>query len=498
MRKKVLLLLIPMLLFVYPVIAEKVNIQDEIFYDILVDRFNIGDHNLSDQVRNDDPLAYHGGDLKGIIHKLDRIEKLGFTAIILSPIQKNAPDGYHGYWIEDFYEVNSEFGTMDDLHQLIEEAHKRDIKVVLELVTNYASLSHPFVNDGMKEDWFKPNTIDQTSATSWLENVAVFDQEHKEVEEYLIDVATYWMNEVNIDGFKLHDADHASKSFLENLTTEINNINPNFYVLAGVSEDPANTEMLQEIENIDVVENRILFEEANEVFTEVDQPITPLYDDWDPNNILFVDNKNTARFSNNFAEKGRTALTTWQLTYVYLYTTPGVPVVLQGSELPMYGPSFKESQRLVQFNSTNPDIEEFHERISALRKEFKALTRGDFEYVDSDGAMSVIKRTYEDEVMFVAINNDQVSRKVTLTDLETGQELRGFLEDELIRENKDGEYIMSIPRESAEVFIVQEETGYNWILIGLFVGVIALFVIFMIYLTRKQKKRGRETDKSNE
>lgn len=492
MKRALLLLFIPILLFTNPVLAKEADIQDEIFYDILIDRFNIGDHDLSDQVRSDDPFAYHGGDLQGIIHKLDRIEKLGFTAIILSPIQENAKDGYHGYWIEDFYKVNQEFGTMDDLRQLIEEAHQRDIKVVLELVTNYVSLSHPFINETEKQDWFKQNQVKQTPATSWLENVAVLDQDHQEVEQYLIDVAKYWMNETNIDGFKLHDADQSSESFLNNLTQEIKRINPNFYLLAGVSEDRANTEMLYNNKNIDVIEDQELFEAMNEVFTQAGEPITLLHDIWinseDQRNILFVDNKNTARFSNNFAEKGRNALTTWQLAFVYLYTTPGVPVIFQGSELPMYGPSYQESQYLVRFNATNPDIEEFHERISALRKEFKPLTHGDFEYVDSAGAMSVFKRSYAGETMYIAINNDNVSQTVIVKDIATGQELRGFLQDDLVREVNDGEYRINVPRESAEVFIVQEDTGINWLFIGMILGVFILFVGFIVYLTRQQKK----------
>src|SRR5690625_1087895 len=99
MKKKIFLLSLLMLFFVQLVLAADMDIRDEIFYDILIDRFNIGNHDLSEQVRQDDPFAYHGGDFLGIINKLDRIEELGYTAIILSPIQKNAKDGYHGYWI---------------------------------------------------------------------------------------------------------------------------------------------------------------------------------------------------------------------------------------------------------------------------------------------------------------------------------------------------------------------------------------------------------------
>src|SRR5690625_2023412 len=89
--KKRLLLLITFLLFIAnPIMAEeKPDINEEIIYDILVDRFSIGNQALHEHVRPDDPLAYHGGDLVGITKKLDHIEELGFTTIMLSPIMEN-------------------------------------------------------------------------------------------------------------------------------------------------------------------------------------------------------------------------------------------------------------------------------------------------------------------------------------------------------------------------------------------------------------------------
>lgn len=492
MKKTLLFLFISFFLSVPSIFAEEVNIQEEVFYDILIDRFYIGDPNLSEQVRSDDPYAYHGGDLQGITQKLDWLKRLGFTSIVLSPIQENALDGYHGYWIEDFYKLNPEYGTMDDLHKLIKEAHKRDIKIILELVTNYVAKSHPFVTDKNKQDWFKTNEVKQIPATKWLENVALLDQNKEEVEEYLIDVAKYWMDEADFDGFKLQDADQSSLTFIENLTKEIKNINPTFYLIAGISERNAPSEMLKKNTNIDAVENRLLFEAMNEVFTKVGEPISHLYDVWvdsgDQTDVLFVDNKNTARYSNNVAENGRGTLNTWQLTLVYMYTTPGVPVILQGSELPMYGPSFKESQRLANFNSTNPDLEEFHERISSLRQEFPSLTLGDFKHVGSKGAMSVFKRSYENETTFIAINNGDESRTIVVDDLQSDLELRGFLEDNLIRANKEGEYLINIPRESAEIFIVQKNTGINWFFITPILGIFIIFIVSVIYLTKKQKK----------
>src|SRR5690625_4210206 len=100
---------------------EMTPIKEEIFYHILVDRFNNGNQSLNEEVDIDDELAYHGGDLKGITKKLDSLSELGFTTIVLSPVMKNAKKGYHGYWIEDFFDVEPQFGTLDDLNELIKE-----------------------------------------------------------------------------------------------------------------------------------------------------------------------------------------------------------------------------------------------------------------------------------------------------------------------------------------------------------------------------------------
>src|SRR5699024_1669644 len=123
-------------------------------------------------------------DIQGIIEKLNEYEELGYTAISLSPIMANAPDGYHGYWIENFYEIDEQFGDMDDLHTLIEEAHERDIKVILELVTNYVASSHPIVDDPEKADWLNG---EMNVTADWSGNVEVLNQSNQEVQDFLID-----------------------------------------------------------------------------------------------------------------------------------------------------------------------------------------------------------------------------------------------------------------------------------------------------------------------
>ena len=493
MKKVVFILIIPFLLFTTPVFAnEGTDIREEIIYDILVDRFNNGDPTLSKQVDINDPYAYHGGDLQGITAKLDRIKQLGFTTITLSPIMENAPKGYHGYWIEDFYSIEEQFGTTADLNKLIDEAHGRGIKVVLELVTNYVASTHPFVDDPSKEDWFKQNLLETTDSTTWLDHVVVLNQEHEDVQNYLIDVAEYWMTETDIDGFKLHAADQSSPLFLEKLTAIIKDKNPNFFILANMLTDQ-NMESIRNIAHFDGIENQSMLKKMNEVFTMVDQPMSILLDEIAENgedrDIFLVDNRNTARFSNNFADEGRNALTTWKLALTYMYTMPGIPMIYQGSELPMYGPGFPANQSLVLFNSTDPDLEEFFERISSLRSEFPVLHDGDLEQVGTNEGLSVYKRTYENETMYIAINNDSVSRAISVDDIDSDLQLRGLLGDNTVRENKNGEFKIGIERESTEVYIIEENKGFNFWFIGLVAGVFIIFIFMVVYLSHKQKKR---------
>ena len=496
MKKVMMILMIPFLLITTPVFAqENGSLKEEIIYDILVDRFNNGDPTLSEQVDIHDPYAYHGGDLQGITMKLDRIKQLGFTTITLSPIMENAPSGYHGYWVEDFYSIEEQFGTTADLNKLIEEAHGRGIKVILELPINYVASTHPFVEDPSKEDWFKQTDFETTESTTWLDHVAVLNQDHEEVGKYLIDVAEYWMSETEIDGYKLHAADQSSPQFLEELTKKIKEIDPDFFILANTLTDQ-NIDILRNIPHFDGIENQAMLKKMNEVFTLVDQPISILLDELmesgEDRDILFVDSRNTARFSNNFADEGRNALTTWKLALTYMYTMPGIPMIYQGSELPMYGPGFPANQSLVLFNSTDPDLEEFFERISSLRSEFPVMHYGDLELVGTNEGLSVYKRTYENETMYIAINNDSVSRAISVDDIDSDLQLRGLLGDNTVRENNNGEFKIGIERESTEVYIIEENTVFNFWFIGPVVGIFIIFVVMVIYLSRKQKLREQQ------
>jgi hypothetical protein len=136
--------------------------QDEVIYFLLPDRFENGDPaNDRGGLRGGrlqtgfDPVAkgfFHGGDLQGVLARLDYIQQLGATALWLAPIFTNKPvqgapghetAGYHGYWITDFTRVDPHFGTGDDLRALVDAAHKRGLKVYLDIVVNHRTAPGP-------------------------------------------------------------------------------------------------------------------------------------------------------------------------------------------------------------------------------------------------------------------------------------------------------------------------------------------------------------------
>lgn len=473
--------------------SEKIN--DEIIYNVFVDRFNNGNAKLNEQVDIDDDLAYHGGDIEGLESRLDVIQSLGFTTVSLSPIMNNAKKGYHGYWVEDFYSIEDQFGDEEALENLIKSAHERDIKVVLELVTNYSAKSFLDKEEKASEDWFKENDVEPIKANEWMDEALTFDQTNSEVKNYLFDVADYWMDTYDIDGYKLHAVDQANPEFITELTQQIKDKNKDFYLIAGMLQEDTNIEVdhLIENENIDAVESVEMYEAFTDVFQEVEQSPEEIFNAWseneDENHALYIDNINTARFSNNAADHSRNSVTAWSLALTAMYTTPGVPMIYQGSETPMYGPGYPENRYLVDFTSGDQDLEKVFEKLGDIRDNFPALVHGSYELVLSSDNFTLFKRETKEETLYVAINNDDTSHVIELEGLSDDYQLNGLMHDHIVRANDEGDFEIGLPRETAEVFVVGENEGFNWFFIGFVAAVFIFFIYFIIRLTRLQNKR---------
>ena len=229
--------------------------SDDILYFVLIDRFADGDNTNNYHVERHNPGGYHGGDLKGLTQHLDELADLGITAIWINPVQKqvnqgfyaSAPAnlgigefkhwGFHGYWIDDFTKMNPQFGTLDDLKQFVSEAHKRHIKVLLDVVYNHAGYGSSYetrkTSDGQTWIRFGEGNCDVDPVTCRVGGLPDFRTELPEVRDYLLNANITLAKEAGVDGFRLDTFKHVDTPFwLEHRRRTRAELGQDFFLLA--------------------------------------------------------------------------------------------------------------------------------------------------------------------------------------------------------------------------------------------------------------------------
>lgn len=509
MRKKLrALMLIPFLLF-YALPAGAVEKegrkwQDESIYFIMVDRFHNGSTKNDFKVNVNDPKAYNGGDFKGIMDKLDYIKGMGFTAIMLTPVFDNEERGYHGYWVSDFYNTEEHFGTLDEFKTLVKEAHKRDMKVILDFVVNHVGPNHPWVHDPEKKDWFheKKPIVNWDNhkelENNWLFGLPDLNQDNPETRKYLLDAAKWWMKETDVDGYRLDAVQHVPKDFWSDFSKEVKSVKKDFYLLGDVKDHDLRAVASYQDSGIDgfldYSQNKLL----RTAFARPDQSFGDLFasiDEYKTNDNrpellgTFLDHHDMPRFTQDIIQYKQNPGTRWKMALTYLYTVPGIPIVYYGSEIALAGGEEPDNRRLMGFKA-DKEIIDYVTKLGELRQELPALTRGDFELLHKDGGLAVFKRTYKEETIIVAINNTSKSQNITIDSekIEPGKELRGLLEGDLVRE-QDGKYTLIIDREKAEIYALAEKTGINISYLLAMGSVYAAFIAFIVVVWKRSKRK---------
>ncbi len=151
--------------------------RDQVIYQIMVDRFSNGDPNNDLNVAPSVPGRYHGGDWQGVIDQLPYLEQLGVTALWISPVVKNTEEdagfaSYHGYWTQDFLRPNAHFGDLTKLRELVDAAHARGMKVLLDVVTNHVGqlFFYDINGNGQPDDWLSGGGLSHTCVQICAQN----------------------------------------------------------------------------------------------------------------------------------------------------------------------------------------------------------------------------------------------------------------------------------------------------------------------------------------
>ncbi|WP_212125225.1 alpha-amylase family glycosyl hydrolase [Bacillus cereus] len=403
---------------------EKREWRDEVIYSIMIDRFNNGEPKNDKQLEVGNLEGYQGGDIRGIIKRLDYIKEMGFTTVMLSPLFESGK--YDGLDVRNFKKVNEHFGTENDVKELVKEAQSKGMKVVFQFPLG-------------------------------------------ENEQQVIDAMKWWIKEVDLDGSYVIHSEKKPRSFWDNAQKDMQVIKKDFRIMT--KEDSEYNEKIVES------------------FSKADVSVKSLYDvsKKEGEFVTFLDDQETKRYARIAKENMYYPPSRLKLALTYLLTSPGIPNFYYGTEIALDGGSVPDNRRLMDFKSDEKFMQHIT-KLGELRQARPSLRRGTFELLYDNSGMSILKRKYKNEVTLVAINNTKETQKVSLPASTIGekQELRGLLEDEIIREENGGFYLV-LKREESNVYKVNGETGVNWLFISLIVGVNVLFIAFLIAVKRKRR-----------
>ena len=177
-------------------------LDEAVFYQIFIDRF-AGFKTTNNWEKPD----YLGGNIKGITSKLTYIKDLGANAIWITPFNKGT--AYHGYHITDFYRVDENFGTEEDLLELIKAAHTNNIKIIFDFVPNHCSNQHPYFIDAINNedseyrDWFIfKSWSNDYQCFRYYKELPKLNLDNEDVRQYLLGAARKWLN-LGFDGVRI-------------------------------------------------------------------------------------------------------------------------------------------------------------------------------------------------------------------------------------------------------------------------------------------------------
>lgn len=430
---------------------------------------------LEAKVDRNDPFARHGGDLAGIENNLDYLSNLGVTAIWLNPIQENdmKEGSYHGYAITDYYQVDRRLGSNEEFCKLVEQAHSKGMKVVMDMIFNHCGSENYLFKDMPSKDWFnfkgnytqtsyKTASVQDIHASDYERKIAVdgwftesmpdLNQRNRHVARYLIQSSIWWIEYAGINGIRQDTHPYADFDMMSEWCKAVTDEYPDFNI---VGETWLNSNVLVSFwqkdsrlaaprnSNLRTVMDFPLMEQMNKAFdeetTDWNGGLYRLYDYLtqdlvyaDPMNLLvFLDNHDTSRFYLN--EKATQNIDRYKQALVFLLTTRGIPQIYYGTEILMaadkangdgllrcdFPGGWKNDSRNC-FNEANrtPQQNEaftYMQKLLQWRKGNEIIAKGRLKHFAPNKGIYVYERKYGNKSITVLMNGTDKTQTINLT-----------------------------------------------------------------------------------
>ena len=449
--------------------------QSDLIYLIMPDRFANGDETNDvikgtnqDYINRDTSLFRHGGDLQGIIDHSDYFTELGITALWLNPAEENDQplESYHGYAITDFYAIDPRLGNNDLYKLMVEQLHKKEIKIIRDVVFNHFGIEHPLIKDLPDSSWihhWETYTRSNFRATTLLDPYASeydkkqfsngwFDHHmpdmnfnNKDLRNYMIQNSIWWIEEMDIDAYRIDTYAYPEQDFMQHWAESIKKEYPEFFIFAetwvhsqAIQAWFAGGNKLNQGETyLDGVTDFQMYYAINNALTksyEWDKGVAEIYyvlaQDFlyqsPEQNVTFIDNHDLARFYGTINQD----FEKFKMGISILMTVRGIPSLFYGTELLMpykgdhgllrtdFPGGWKEDE-IDKFNSSGrSDLENeafyYIKKLAHWRKTSEAITKGKtIQYIPNDGVFVYFRYT-DNEVVMVAVNQNETAQTIDL------------------------------------------------------------------------------------
>lgn len=456
--------------------------SEDVLYLIMPDRFANGcpENDVIDGMREKtvnraDGFARHGGDLQGISNHLDYIADLGATAIWLNPTQENDMESgsYHGYAITDYYQIDRRFGSNEDFCALVEKAHEKDLKVVMDMIFNHCGSENYLFKDKPSKEWFnyrsnyvqtsfKTASVMDIHASAYEKKIATdgwfasvmpdFNQRNRHVARYLIQSSIWWIEYAGINGIRQDTHPYADFDFMSQWCKEVLDEYPYFNI---VGETWLNSNVLVSYwqkdsrlaaplnSNLPTVMDFPLQALMNQAFDEETGEwgggLYKLYDYQtqdlvyaNPMNLLtFLDNHDTSRFAQT--DEMAKNLKRYKQAMVFLLTTRGIPQIYYGTEILMTGDKGKgdgdlrkdfpggwqgDTRNCFAKNGRTAlenEAFEFTRQLLNWRKGNQVIGKGCLKHYSIQNGVYVYQREFNGKLVVVIMNGTDDSKELDLT-----------------------------------------------------------------------------------
>lgn len=385
---------------------------------------------------------YFGGDLRGILAKLDYLAELGVTVLYLNPVFHSG--SAHGYDTFDFYRVAPRLGTEEDLRELLQAAHARGMRVIFDFVPNHVGIGFWAFQDVVARgpespywDWFfiwkwpfRPG--DPTAYESWwaLGNLPKLNTLNPEVAEYLYEVALHWLR-FGFAGIRVDVPNELlnAPAFFRELRARVKAEFPEAWLVAEIWQlEPAwvKGDQFDALMNYAVGRGVLLpyaqgRMDAERAFLELSRYLGSVGENVVAMNMNLVGSHDTGRVLTDLGggrfgeEPAPEAIQRLKLLSTLLYALPGLPMTFQGDERGILGEKelFDAHRYPILWDRVNPEIYGHYQALGRLRKDLPALTTSAMRmYTALDGVLAFF-RGHQDEVLVVA-NNARTPGRIAL------------------------------------------------------------------------------------